>query len=84
MKLIGLIGLLCVQGCHLFQLLEMRRLKRMGLTVRGVSPAFYYCLGFGLLMFLIYSIGIRDLIYIVSNIVGLTQVGVAIWMLRRG
>jgi len=80
---LGFFAMLFVQGCHVPQLYELWRLYRAGIPISGVSPTFYWMLGTGLLGYLVYSVLIHDPVYIVSNAVGLVQVGAALEIIRR-
>ena len=82
MLYLGFLAMLFVQGCHIPQLLEMWKLYRAGIPISGVSPWMYLSLGIGLFLYLIYSIWQVDPVYIVSNVVGLIQVGFALWIIR--
>ncbi len=80
---LGFIAMLFVQGCHIPQLIELWRLYRANIPISGVSPAFYWLLGIGLFLYLVYSVWRNDVVYIVSNVAGLFQVGAALEIIRR-
>ncbi len=83
MLYLGFLAMCFVQGCHVPQLIELWRLYRARIPISGVSPAFYWLLGIGLFLYLVYAIHRADPVYIVSNVVGLIQVGFALWIIRR-
>ena len=72
---IGFIGLLLVQGSALCQTWKFLKVKR----VEGVSVSFWWTLLLGLGCYLIYSISIYDVIYIISNSVGVVLSGINIF-----
>jgi lipid-A-disaccharide synthase-like uncharacterized protein len=67
MKFFGIIGMICVQGSTIFQLVKFLRYK----TSRGVSVGFWWAILIGLSCYLVYSIHIHDPIYITSNTIGI-------------
>ena len=83
MRTFGLLGLILVQGSLLPQLVALVRARRSGVRLVGVSRLFYVILFIGLACYLIYSVSIREPIYIASNIVGLVQTGASLWMVRK-
>lgn len=74
MVLIGFASMLLVQGATLPQIYKLWKHKE----ARGISLPFFIMIWLGLLGYLIYAIHINDLIYIVSNAVGLLFKTVAI------
>ena len=79
----GVFGLIAVQGSHSFQIWRMWRRMRRGSDLRDCSPMFYLALLFGLISYLIYSFSITDWVYIVSNSVGITEIGLSLFLLRK-
>ena len=72
--IIGLAGLVLLQGSALFQIRKFMRVKR----TEGVSVGFHFAIFFGLGCYLIYSISIKDPLYIFSNSCGMALTGMNI------
>ena len=56
-----------IQLCYLPQLIKILQTRQ----VEGISPLMYVSLVLGLACYLIYSIKIKDWVYIISNIISL-------------
>lgn len=65
--LFAVIGLICVQGSTLFQLVKFVHKKQ----TKGVSIGFWWTILIGLCFYLVYSIAINDVFYQISNAVGI-------------
>ena len=63
----AIIGLICVQGSTLFQLVKFVHKKQ----TKGVSIAFWWTILIGLCFYLVYSVAINDIFYQISNAVGI-------------
>ena len=63
----GITGLALIQICYLPQLIRIIQTRQ----VEGISPLMYVSLVIGLTCYLIYSIKIKDWVYIVSNVISL-------------
>ena len=66
--LIGALGMLCVQGSTLFQVIKFYRTRKTA----GVSIGFWITVDVGLVLYLVYAILIQDPVYIISNLIGIT------------
>ena len=75
---LGVFAIILVQGSLLPKVYS---LYKYGAHNEPVS--FYVTLFAGLLLFEIYAWHIGDPIYIVSNLVGMTNAGVALWLIGR-
>ena len=71
MNTFGIIGLVLIQLSAISQIIKILRTKR----VKDISPLFLCQVWLGLLSYLVYSLWIRDWVYIVSNLVGLIMIG---------
>ena len=80
---LGLAGILLVQGSLLPKVISLYRMRRCGYFLTHEPRLFYWMLLAGLICYLVYSISIRDAVYIVSNLVGITQASVCLWLIRR-
>jgi len=80
MYYLGIIAILLVQGSLIPKVYSLY--KQRAFTCH--EPRLFYIMLFvGLLLFEIYAWHIGDPIYIVSNLVGMTNAGVALWLIRR-
>ena len=67
----GVIGLLCVQGSYIPQLIKTYLTR----DVTGLSIWFFGILTIGLLNYLIYSIYIKQRLYIIANFISVIFTG---------
>ena len=81
-EIFGLMGVLLVQGSTLFQIIRFIKTKKTD----GVSVAFWWTIFLGLCCYLVYSISIGDVIYTISNSIGitLTAISLALYYKYRG
>ena len=73
-EIIGVLAILCVQGSTLFQVIKFIKTKK----TEGVSIAFWWTVLVGLCLYLVYAILIHDLIYTISNTIGITLTSISI------
>lgn len=77
---LGIIAILLVQGSLLPKVVSLYRHRG---CKHNEPRSFYIMLFVGLLLFEVYAWHIGDVIYIVSNLVGMTNAGVALWLIRK-
>jgi len=80
MYYLGVIAILFIHGGVSYKVYTMYR-KRA--STRHEPRMFYVSLLIGLALLEVYSILVYDWIYIVSNIIGMTNAGLALWLIRR-
>ena len=76
MYYLGVIAILLIHGGVTIKVIALYR-------GRPEPSWFYISLFVGLALLEVYSIALRDPIYIASNIIGMTNAGVALWLIRR-
>lgn len=64
---IGFLGMLFIDLCYIPQIWKAYKTK----SVKDISILFWLCLIIGLLLYLIYSILINKIVYLISNLTGL-------------
>lgn len=74
--LIGLLGMITLQGSSLLQIIKFIRSRETA----GVAVSERYVILLGLICYLVYSIVIRDWLYILSNSVGIILKSITIIM----
>ena len=75
---LGVLAIVLVQGSLIP---KVYALYKHGAHNEPVS--FYVTLFVGLLLFEIYALWLRDPIYIASNLIGMTNAGVALWLIKK-
>ena len=78
-QIFGWIGLLLLHGSNLPQIYKTIKTKE----VKGISMSLWIIVFLGLTSYLIYSILRGDVVYIVSNILGLTGTGFQIILILK-
>jgi len=76
-KIWGICGMVLIQICYFPQLLQVLRTKE----VVGLSWEMYAILSVGLVCYLIYSIKIKDWVYIIANILNLASSGILLCLI---
>ena len=69
MSLFGYAGIVMVNAAYLPQLIKTLRLRRTS----QLSPLFYLSIAMGIVCYLIYAVHRKDPVFIISNVVGLVQ-----------
>ncbi len=67
----GIIGLILIQSSALFQIYKFQKKKR----VEGVSITYWWVMFVGIICYLMYSIPIKDALFITSNSIGIILIG---------
>jgi len=79
----GFTGIFLIQGSFIPQIVKLYQCYKYKRLPIGVSEPSYWVLIIGMSCYLIYSIGIKDPVYITSNTIGLVMMVTALTLLRK-
>ena len=80
MYYLGVIAILFIHGGVTYKVYTLYRHRA---STRHEPRLFYISLFIGLALLEVYSIWLRDPIYIASNLIGMANAGVALWLIRK-